>query len=310
MLLKLFPALLLFVSSTVGANNSYKGYLLDSEGNIVVTHFGECVKSGQWSSSASQPTCDESLKNDAVIDYEMRSIIEHSKSRPENILGILQQVINDLKHKQEIEEKDVVKENANNLFCDQDYTPENSDGLHQYRIAVALLSGACKPVDDLKTEGKMLLKESIGYGRASAMNVYGYLLIDGALLGYQDTEYGIEYFKRAAEYNDLDALYNLGFVYQYGVGVDGNKVMSNDYFAKSGGVANSLFRLKRHDSNVEAHMDHVEDLVESGKVRNNDNVEDLGGEDNVYHSKSDAIVKPEGGSMMPNDHFVFPYIKN
>jgi len=298
------------MSSVVMASNSYKGYLLDNNGNIVTTPYGECVKSGSWANSAAQPKCDESLKSNAIIDYKIKKIIEHSGAAAGDVLGALQQVIDDLKLKQGLEQKDNGKLNSNDLLCDQDHVPENGDGEHQYRAAIALLSGLCKPEVSLKPEVKMLLKESISYGHASAMNVYGYLLIDGSLLGYQDAEHGITYFNKAAEHNETDALYNLGFAYQYGVGVAIDAAKSNEYFARSGGIASSLFRLKRHDGNTEAHLDHVEDLVESWESDGSDNEQDLLDENDTPYENNDAIATPEDGSLLIQDRFIFPYIKN
>ncbi len=53
------PALMLATSLQAG---SFEGYLIDSEGAIVKTPYGECIHTGFWNKEYAQPECDETLE--------------------------------------------------------------------------------------------------------------------------------------------------------------------------------------------------------------------------------------------------------
>mgnify|MGYP000553585549 CR=1 FL=1 len=200
--------------------NSFNGYLVDNSGNVVVTPFGECVKSGEWSHSRKHHDCNQQLKSLAKTDHQLRSILEEMDGQSSVIIEVIEKTIKQINNisGESVEARDLDAQSVlADHHCDQNYQAEG--GGHQYRVAVSLLVGLCEPVDNLRDEVRMLLRESIDYGYAPAMNVYGYLLVDGALLGYSDTERAFDYLHRAIKEDDLDAHYNLGFMYEMGKGV-------------------------------------------------------------------------------------------
>lgn len=49
------------IASSVGTVLASPGYVVDSEGQVVTSSFGECVKSSAWSQDLSTPECDPAL---------------------------------------------------------------------------------------------------------------------------------------------------------------------------------------------------------------------------------------------------------
>ena len=48
-------------ATSAGTALAASGYILDSEGQVVTSGFGECVKNGAWHQDLSTPECDPAL---------------------------------------------------------------------------------------------------------------------------------------------------------------------------------------------------------------------------------------------------------
>ncbi|MBT4945155.1 MAG: sel1 repeat family protein [Candidatus Marinimicrobia bacterium] len=288
--------------------NSFNGYLVDNSGNVVVTPFGECVKSGEWSHSRKHHDCNQQLKSLAKTDHQLRSILEEMDGQSSVIIEVIEKTIKQINNisGESVEARDLDAQSVlADHHCDQNYQAEG--GGHQYRVAVSLLVGLCEPVDNLRDEVRMLLRESIDYGYAPAMNVYGYLLVDGALLGYSDTERAFDYLHRAIKEDDLDAHYNLGFMYEHGVGAKADKALSNVHYRMSEGVSSNLFRLKQHANSFENLEDKFSELelnkLDTVIVSDEKNI--LPKNDKLRTDLTSTIEEVDADSS-----FSFPFMKN
>ena len=293
---------------------SFQGYWLDTKGDFVRSLSGECLKTGSWNRSTARPVCDNDLIELAKVDHELRSVLsEVEKLSPdvgeviENALEQIDQIAN----KQYSEPSEAVKKikqnslSAGNHYCDQHYSSEKEDGVHEYDVAVSLIVGVCKSSDDIVAEAKTLLRESMDYGYAPAFNVWGYLLADGLFFGYSDIGYAQEFLIKAVELNDKDAQYNLGFIYEYGLGTVVDLDKSRGFYKKSGAKNGSLFRLKQHGESSGDTLDKGPNRHEDGKPEPRGSL----ARPNNAQEDSGLSGAPRGDMEGSGEKFKFPFIK-
>ena len=306
----------------VAQAGSFQGYLVDNTGSIVSTPYGECVKSGSWNSSSARPDCDHKLRSKAKASFELKEFLKEldpEKIDP-RVDEVVRKAINSLERFSqtgEVDEvlvedygkpslsnrgKSVEQEQQQPSGCEYLSLGDKDDGVHQYEVAIRLIVGLCQPAGDLSTDVRQLLVESIGYGHIDAMNVLGYLLVDGELFGYSSPYKAIYYFKKANQQGGSDAKYNLGFLNRHGIAVKKNVGYGEKLMVESG-ANGSLFRLRQHGSDISMSNDCPDES--EGKRRQ-------GPTSNLNEKVTEEMA---GQTQEPESHnnikkYKFPYLRN
>lgn len=224
---------------------SYEGYLIDSNGYVVTTPYGECVRSGSWNESLARPDCTHDLKVKAKVYFDLQEKLSEAEVS-EATKDVLRKAIDIVKGKGSIGDECTDKKSCDIDLCSVTDFDGDDAGVKRYQKALSIMADSCSikiRSDDVASEVNYLLDESVSYGNSAAMNAKGYLLVDGDLLGYKDFETAFSLFRMAADNGNKSALHNLGFMMEHGLGVDQSTIEAQEYYDSAMGYV-SILRLK------------------------------------------------------------------
>lgn len=282
----------------------FEGYLTGSSGQIVTTPFGECVKSGSWNRDMERPDCTHDLKIKAKVYFDLNEKLKESDVS-EATKKFLQKAL-DIVKGGEVGTRNRVSDKNN---CEISDFSVDEDGMKRYQKAALLMSRACDNYIDVSdaeiaVEINYLLDESSSYGNILAMNAKAFLLADGDLLGYQDFDTALSLFSMSAEGGNHDALYNLGFMSEFGLGVPKDPNAASELYSRASGLS-SILRL-RNNAPIVPDMGEVNDKEEQagdqssmkdgvsegeGKDIGGNGKSQLGGGEETYGNVSDEKPK-------------------
>lgn len=266
---------------------TFEGYLVDSNGYIVTTPFGECVRSGSWDSKLQRQDCSYDLKVAAKIYFDInKKINEHRIS--DSTKSILNKALDVIRGSYLSVPDGITAKNCDLDICSTTNFDDDENGNRRYNKAISLLTGICEinvATQDLATEVNYLLDEASSYGNYNAMNAKGFLLSDGDLLGYKDFETAFYLFKMAADNGNRSALHNLGFLFENGFGVGRDIEKATGYYDMAN-KDKSVLRLKNH-------------AVNTGSIESTAIVDPLEGMDREHDNNGSASHnKPHSDNQM------------
>ncbi|MGC4043610.1 MAG: tetratricopeptide repeat protein [Armatimonas sp.] len=108
--------------------------------------------------------------------------------------------------------------------------PVLQDGYAEYVLASLYTTGRGVPQDD--KEATTLMYRAANHAWPDAMSDWGAWLINGRA-GYRSPREAAEWFKKAADKNHTTACYNLGILYETGLGVDKNVDEAKQWYEKA-----------------------------------------------------------------------------
>jgi hypothetical protein len=130
--------------------------------------------------------------------------------------------------------------------CNLESSDKNRFDKYSYQKSMAILLGICLIDGNVADEINYLLSEAIAEGDYDAMNAKGFLLVDGTLFGYRDYDSAIDFFSMAAKKGNKDAQFNLGFMYEHGIGLPQDIKTAKKFYSSSVNKDPGFMRLKNH----------------------------------------------------------------